>query len=52
MGDISDASILGIQFRYDNDTILTNYRDIDIVLNIPIIKSQCSRSSQLVSLTT
>jgi len=34
----SDASILGFQFRYDNDTILTNYRDIDIELDLSIIR--------------
>jgi hypothetical protein len=28
----SDGSISGFQFRYDNDTIFTKYRDIDTIL--------------------
>jgi hypothetical protein len=28
---ISDGSISGFQFRYDNDTIFTKYRDIDTI---------------------
>jgi hypothetical protein len=27
----SDGSISGFQFRYDNDTIFTKYRDIDTI---------------------
>ena len=31
---IRDGSISGFQFRYDNDTVFTRYRDIDTIYTI------------------